>query len=142
MMENGDFLSGILRRPFHFAHFAAAVSASPASLGAALHLFAADTFAGISAGLAHFGASGTFGRMQLGAATHEIGGGLAGLDAIGHEFHMLGLGMFSTHRQAVIIKRILADIAAFPALANAIFHMRVVFVMHKILHLFSVTHKK
>jgi hypothetical protein len=111
-----------LCRLFHFAHFAAAFGTAAAKFGATLHFLTANTLAGYGAGFAYIGAGGAFRSMELRIANHEIGCGLACLDAIGHQFHMFLFDVLAAHFQAVVEKRLLAFVTAFPAKLNTFAH--------------------
>jgi len=104
-----------LCRLLHFAHFAAALRAAAAKFGAALHFLAANAIAGYGAGFAYIGACSAFRSVELRVANHEVGCGLACLDAIGHQLHMCLFDMLAAHFQAVVEKRLLAFVTAFPA---------------------------
>lgn len=112
----------MLCRILHFAHFAAALRAAAAKFGATLHFLAANALARYGAGFAYIGACGAFRSVELRIANHEIGCGLAGLDAIGHQFHMFLFDMLAAPFQAVVEKRLLAFVTAFPAKLNTFVH--------------------
>jgi hypothetical protein len=49
--------------------------------------------------------------VEVGAAAHEVGAGLADLDAIGHQADVMGIGVLATHVEAVV-DRFQADVVA------------------------------
>lgn len=67
--------------------------------------------------------------MEVGSAEHEIGAGLANLRAIHHEPHVGGFHVLSAGLQAVIHGGFVADVVAFQAKPDALFHCGV-HVMH------------
>jgi hypothetical protein len=99
----------------HSAHIAAGLRATAADFGAGFHFIAIERRTRYGAGFANLGAGGAFGGMMAGPAHHEIGGGLTGLDAIVHQHGMVMRHMCAALIEAMVIKGILAGIAALPA---------------------------
>jgi hypothetical protein len=60
-----------------------------------------ETFAVVGAGFADFRANPTGPGVELRAANHKVGAGLANLDAILHQPDMVGGGVGTTHTEAV-----------------------------------------
>lgn len=85
-----------------FAHLPAASGASPTDLRAFRHFGVGHRLAGIGTRLADCRAGGTDQRMQLRIARHEIGAGLAHLNAVHHQSHMAGLGVMAALLDAVM----------------------------------------
>jgi hypothetical protein len=67
--------------------------------------------------------------MQIGATEHEIRTGLANLGAVHHEPEMLGFDMFATGLQAMVHRRLVADVMAAQAEPDALLDFRI-HVMH------------
>lgn len=107
---------------FHLAHLTAALCATTAYLGAALHHVIADRFTRFSTDFTDIGTGATDRYMQRGLARHEIRGDLTDLNAIRHEFDMLGFRMRTTLLKAMRIKNLLAFVTALPTGCNAILH--------------------
>ena len=113
-----------------FAHLPAASRASPADLGAFRHFGVAHGLAGFGAGFADGGAGGAGQRVQLRVARHEIGAGLAHLNAVHHQPHMARLDMMAALLDAIGEQCRLAGVAARPALLDAMMQRGVGVVMH------------
>jgi hypothetical protein len=111
------------------AHFVATLRASAADRGAARHFdVIAHRFAGRGARIADLRAGAADLGMKRGVAGHEVGGGLADLDAVHHQTDMLGLGMAMV--QAMVEQQRLAGVAARPAQFDAMVQLGVGVVMH------------
>jgi hypothetical protein len=101
---------------------AAFFGAFAAGFHAAIHFLAANFLAGIGTGIAYIRASPTNLVMHFRLTCHEVGGQLAYLDAIRHQFYMRFGDMLATHGKAMIKKHFLTYGSAIPAGLDAFFH--------------------
>jgi hypothetical protein len=69
--------------------------------------------------------------MLLGAAKHEVRGGLAGLDAISHKREVFLFNMLAAHFKAVLIKHGFALVATLVTIFNTFLNLHVI-VVHSI----------
>jgi hypothetical protein len=111
------------REDFAFRHPRARFRAASAGLHAFVHV--ADLLAIVCATAAYFGAHPAGQVMQIRSAQHEVRARLADLGAIHHQAKMRRLHVFASHFEAMIQRGFVADVMAFQALADALFHFRI-----------------